>query len=98
MFGSRATPAPPGYRTQSADTSYEAEQYYFARIRALPIWERAARVVALQEAVEQLAEVGIRRRFPDAPPEEIRLRIGALRVDRETMIRLYGWDPEEKGY
>ncbi|MFN0149687.1 MAG: hypothetical protein ACKVU1_03125 [bacterium] len=97
MSDATRTP-PPSYRTQSRDTSYEAEQFYFAQIRALPIWERAARAMALQEAVERLSEVGIRQRFPDATPEEMRLRIGALRVDRETMIRLYDWDPLEKGY
>ena len=26
------------------------------------------------------------------------LRLASLRLDRETMIEVYGWDPEEEGY
>jgi len=26
------------------------------------------------------------------------MRLGALRLGRETMIKVFGWDPEEKGW
>jgi len=36
---------------------------------------------------------------PGAVPErELRLRLAALRLDRETMIGVFNWDPEVQGY
>jgi hypothetical protein len=28
----------------------------------------------------------------------MRMRLGALRLGRETMIKVFGWDPDEKGW
>lgn len=28
----------------------------------------------------------------------LRMRLGALRLGRETMINVFGWDPDEKGW
>lgn len=52
----------------------------------------------LSLACRELARAGIRSRHPDASEDEIRLRLAALTLDRETMIRLFDWDPREKGY
>ncbi len=41
----------------------------------------------------------MRAQSPDTPPErELALRLGALWLDRETMIRAFDWDPEIHGY
>jgi hypothetical protein len=34
----------------------------------------------------------------DLDEREKFLRLASLRLDRETMIEVYGWDPEEEGY
>lgn len=86
--------APPGYKTQSADTSYEAEQVLFSLYRRLPPWEKIRHIAEDSRFCDELALRNILRRFPDAGEREIRLRLGARRLDRETMIRVYGWDPE----
>lgn len=90
--------APPGYETQSPDTSYGAERILIEAYRRMPTCEKAQRLTEITRAVEQLALAGIRERHPDAAGEELRLRLAALRFDRETMVRVFGWDPDREGY
>jgi hypothetical protein len=60
--------------------------------------ERMARVVSLNRALDQLARAGIRARHGEGLSEaEVRLRLAALRLDRQTMIRAFGWDPDAHG-
>jgi hypothetical protein len=61
--------------------------------------EKARIVADLNRAVRELAASRIRSRYgPDLPERELRLRLAALWLDRETMIRAFGWDPEREGY
>jgi hypothetical protein len=85
-------------RTQSPDTSPEIERRQIEAWRRMEPWEKLRVVTELMRATEELAVAGIRERHPDATPREIQLRLGALRIDRETMIRAFGWDPEKEGY
>ncbi|MBM4384317.1 MAG: hypothetical protein FJ091_13255 [Deltaproteobacteria bacterium] len=87
-----------GYRTQSPDTSREAEERQIAHWRALSDPEKARVLGEMMRAAEQLARAGVESRHPGATGEEVRLRLLALRLDRETMIRHFGWDPEREGY
>ena len=89
---------PPGYRTQSRDTSREAEERQLAHWRALTPAQKARVFSEMMLATQQLARAGIESRHPGAREQEIRLRLMALRLDRETMIRFFGWDPEREGY
>jgi hypothetical protein len=66
--------------------------------RSMPPWEKMKRVCELNRAVQQLALSRIRKRYGDIPEYEQRLRLASLWLDRETMIRVFNWDPEEKGY
>ena len=89
---------PSGYQTQSADTSPEAERILIDAYRRMPPWEKARRLTELVRAVEDLARVGVIERHPDANEEEMRLRLAALRLDRDTMVRVFHWDPAREGY
>jgi len=84
--------------TLSRDTDSKVEEMLFERWRRLSPAEKAAMVSAWTRAVQEAAIAGLRERHPDASDEEVRLRLGSLRLDRETMIKGYGWDPEVKGY
>ncbi len=97
MDPSSAEP-PPGYQTQSADTSPEAERILIDAYRRMPPWEKARRMTELIRAVDELARAGIRERYPDAAEDEIRLRLGALRLDADIMVRVFNWDPAREGY
>lgn len=52
------------------------------------------RVLDCNAAGEAMAEAGLRARHPEASPEELRLRLAALRLGRRLMIDAFGWDPE----
>jgi hypothetical protein len=86
------------YRTQSPDTTREAEERQIAHWRGLSTMERARVFSEMTRAAEQLSRAGIKARHPEANDEEVRLRLLALRLDRATMLKFFGWDPEREGY
>ena len=81
-----------------SDTDPDAERYLVARLRELPAWRKARMVGELTRACRELGLAGVRRRHPDGSEQEVRLRAAALWLDRATMIRVFGWDPEIHGY
>ena len=66
--------------------------------RRMHPWEKMRRVSELNKAVQQLALARIIQQYGDIPEREQRLRLAALWLDRETMIRVFGWDPKEMGF
>jgi hypothetical protein len=50
------------------------------RLRNMTHGDRADMVRAMNRSCEALALEGIRQRHPDADPEEIRMRLGVLRI------------------
>jgi hypothetical protein len=88
-------PGPSRYVTQSADTSEEIDRLLFERYRQMQPWEKLRMVAEMIETAEVLAFAGLRLRHPDASDRELRLRLAAMRYDRETMIKAFGWDPAE---
>lgn len=82
--------APPGYRTQSEDTSYEAEQLLFERWRTMDPGEKAELVGAASAGLRELALIGLEQRWPDASPAELELRGLVLLYGPETVRRVLG--------
>jgi hypothetical protein len=60
--------------------------------------EKMQRVTELNRAVQQLALARIRKQYGEISQQEQRLRLAGLWLKRETMIRVFDWDPEKKGY
>jgi hypothetical protein len=85
------------YRTQSRDTDRDLEARLFERYRRMTIDEKLEHIGALGRLVEETALAGLRARYPESTEAENRLRLLARSVDRETMIRIYGWDPKRQG-
>ncbi|HEX5735952.1 MAG TPA: hypothetical protein VF131_24205 [Blastocatellia bacterium] len=81
-----------------SDTDTEAERLLIELARATPVWKKFQQVANATEACLAFARAGIRSRYPEASKEEVKLRLAALMLDRETMIRVYGWDPDVEGY
>jgi hypothetical protein len=82
-----------------SDTSPEAEAVLIEGFRRMTPGQKLDRVADLNRALDQLAEARILAKYGPAVPErELRLRKAALRLDREIMIRVFNWDPREKGY
>lgn len=80
-----------------ADTDPRAFAAWVDLQRRMTPGEKLAAVFAATEFVMRLQEDGVRRLYPEASPREVFLRAAARRLDRETMIRAYGWDPEAHG-
>ena len=82
---------PPG----PSDTDPRAHEVWLEVLRSKTPEERIAITFQLTELALQMAESGVRARYPGASEREIFLRCAALRLPRDLMIRAYGWDPEE---
>jgi hypothetical protein len=87
-----------GYRTQSRDTSRESERLLIEAYRSMDSVEKVRRMTELSLGCREWARAGIRSRHPEADEREVEMRLLALRLDRDTMIRLFDWDPDERGY
>lgn len=81
-----------------SDTPPAIRQRLIEGYRRMSPAEKMERVAALNRAAVQLATARIREQYgPDLSPRELRLRLGSLWLSRETMIEVFGWDPEVHG-
>ncbi len=81
------------------DTPPEVEKMILEGYRRMTPQEKFRRIIELNRSVEEMAAARIRKQYgPDLPERELRLRLAALRLDRETMIEVFDWDPQVKGY
>lgn len=85
-------------RAGRSDTAPEVEELLVEGYRRMSAREKVARVADLNRTVRALARAGIRERHgSDLTPEEERIRLAALTLDRETLLRVCGWDSDEHG-
>jgi len=82
------------YRTQSIDTSVEADRLQFDLLRTLAPEQCVQRVWEANEWARSRALIGLRRHFPDAGERELELRFAALKYGRDTVLQFSGWDPD----
>jgi hypothetical protein len=86
-------------KTQSPDTPLEVEEFLLARYRSMSPREKLHRVFDLNQTVRELAAARIRAEHgPQISERELRFRLVSLWLDRSTMIKAFGWDPEVQGY
>ncbi|MGA9770882.1 MAG: hypothetical protein WBV94_17710 [Blastocatellia bacterium] len=85
-------------RAGISDTDPEAERKIIELARAMPDWKKIEQVFLLIETTRALSMAGLQERYPQASEEELKKRLAALVLDRETVIKVYGWDPEIEGY
>ena len=79
------------------DTDAKALEVFYEIQRRRPAGEKANDVFELMAWAIELAERGVRMRYPGISEREVFLRAAALRIPRELMIKAYGWDPDEHG-
>jgi hypothetical protein len=80
------------------DTDPAAERVLIELARRAPAWKKFEQIARANETWRCFALAGLRSRFANEDEEELKLRLKALMLDRETMIRVYGWDPLIEGY
>ena len=88
---------PPGYVPQSLDTSPQVDRRLFDRLHDMTEAQRIRQLDSAIHFAEEIAVAGICARHPLASPEDVRLRLIAQHLDRSTMMRVYGWDPDREG-
>lgn len=87
-----------GYRTQASDTRPDVERIVIAGWRSMSAADKVRQVRELTSTARRFSLAGIRRRHPAATEGEVRLRLASFWLDRETMIRLFDWDPDIHGH
>jgi hypothetical protein len=83
---------------RASDTPPAVERLLLDGYRRMAPREKLERVVALNRALEQLARARLRAQYgEDLSERELRLRLGALRLERRLMVDAFGWDPRLHG-
>jgi hypothetical protein len=75
------------------DTSPKALEVFIGLHRKMTPSQRLSHVFELTEFQEGLQRASVRSMYPGAGEREVFLRVAARRLDRETMIKVYSWDP-----
>lgn len=76
--------------TLISDTSLETERVLFKMMRDMPPWRKLEMVGQLNQAVRDLALIGLRERYPNATPEELRRRLADMILGPELALKVYG--------
>ena len=73
----------------------ETEEIFLEHLRRMSPWEKLQIVMDLNRKLQLEATAEIRARYgPNVSEQELQLRLASSWLDRETMIKVYGWDPE----
>jgi energy-coupling factor transporter ATP-binding protein EcfA2 len=64
--------APAGYKTQSIDTSIDAEMYLFNRLKSLTLIQKAEKVSGWTKGCLELHLVGLQQRYPNISLSKLR--------------------------
>ena len=83
----------PRPRDWYPDTDPKALQAFIDLQRKMTPAEKTAGVFQMNEAVRRIRETRERKLYPRASGREIFLRVAAYHLDRDTMLRVYGWYP-----
>ncbi|MDX1983383.1 MAG: hypothetical protein SFV51_24135 [Bryobacteraceae bacterium] len=78
----------------SADTDPKAWQAWIELQRRMTPGDKLRQVMEASALVLRMYEMGVRHQYPAAGDREVFLRVAARHLDRQTMMQVYGWDPE----
>jgi hypothetical protein len=73
-----------------SDTHPDMEALQIKLLRAEPAWRKMEMLVSLNGSAQELALAGLRRRFPDSSPGELRRRLADLLLGEELAYKVYG--------
>lgn len=80
------------------DTHPTIDTYLVAGYRNMSHAQKLECVRSLTRAVQELALLDVRRRYPDADERELALRVASRWLDPQLMVRAFGWDVGKEGY
>lgn len=76
-------------RRLAADTDPDIERMQVASWRDMPSEKKAALISGLSRTAFAMAEAGVRHRFPDAKPRELKLRLAIQVHGLELALRAF---------
>lgn len=80
------------------DTPTYIQNIIIEGYRKMPLCEKMRQVSELNKTVQQFSLARIRKQYGKTSKREEKLRLASLWLDRDIMIRVFNWDPREKGY
>ena len=82
-------------RTQSPDTSPEAERVLIELLRQAPAWRRLQLADRMSSTVRSLSLAGLRARHPRASEAELRRRFADIHLGPKLAAKVYGPRPAD---
>lgn len=76
--------------SRSRDTSADAERVQVELVREMPGWRKFALVSDALRTSRRLAYAGLRDRYPEDTPDQLRRRLRALVLGDEVAARIWG--------
>ena len=83
----------PTWREMNADTLPEAEAILIRLWRETPAWRKWELMEDLNRTARALALAGLRHRYPNDSPEQLRRRLADLLLGQELAAKAYGPSP-----
>jgi hypothetical protein len=80
------------------DTSAFAEKILLDAYSKMSPQKKLQQVVQLTQAAQQMALARIKSQYGPLSEQEEKLRLASLWLPKDTMIKYFNWNPEEKGY
>lgn len=73
-----------------SDTHPEMEALQVKLLREAPSWRKMEMLVSLNASTRELALAGLRRRYPEAAPAELRRRLADILLGEDLAGKVYG--------
>ncbi len=80
--------------TRYADTDPKALDVFLDLQRRMTVSEKVAAVFEMSEMLLRMSLADVKRQYPNADEKEVFLRMAARHLNRDLMIRVYGWHPD----
>jgi hypothetical protein len=81
-----------------SDTDPTIEEMMINGYRSMTPAEKLSLSWAMTQAVRKLAAARIKKQHVGISDRELQLRLASLWLDRDIMVKAFGWDPEKEGY
>jgi hypothetical protein len=81
----------------ASDTPPEVDAVMFDLWRRATPTQKLRKVFGFGQMINALTRSEIRSRYPGATAREIELRLASRSLDRQMMIKAFGWDPDVRG-
>jgi alkylation response protein AidB-like acyl-CoA dehydrogenase len=72
------------------DTSFEAEAIQLKLLRQAPSWQKLQMMAQLNQTARSLALAGLRQRYPQATPAQLRRHLADLLLGETLAAQAYG--------